>query len=90
LKSTTTQKSEFKAETEFREEYDDEGNLCAYSRIETDRRYYFSLNLAAQFTEKDRRTVTKAARDLESFAGPGGAKLFRSHHILELVMQREL
>ena len=78
-------KSEFKAKTEFREEYDENGNLCGYSRIETSREYYLSPNLAAFFTGRDRATVKKAAAELESYDGPKMAKLYRSRHILELV-----
>jgi hypothetical protein len=78
-------KSEFKAKTEFREEYDEDGNLCGYSRLETDREYYLSLNLAAKFAGRDRATVAKVAAELESFDGPKASKLYRSRHILELI-----
>jgi hypothetical protein len=94
LKSTTTQKvvlkSEFKAQTEFEAEFDESGNLFCYSRIETAREYYLSLNLAAILTERDRATVRRAVRDLESFDGPKGAKLYRSRHLLELVARGDL
>lgn len=90
MKSTTTQnvvmKSEFKAESEFEPEFDEDGNLVAYSRIETDREYYVSLNLAAIMTGRDRATVRRAARELESYDGPKGAKLYRSRHLFQLVM----
>jgi hypothetical protein len=94
LKSATTQKvvmkSEFKAQTEFEEEFDEYGNLFCYSRIETDREFYVSLNLAAILTGRDRATVTRAARELESFDGPKGAKLYRYRHFLELVARGAL
>ena len=94
MKSTTTQnvvkKSEFKAQTKFEEEFDEDGNLVGYSRIETDREYYVSLNLAAIMTGRDRATVRRAARDLESFDGPKGAKLYRYRHLLFLVARGDL
>lgn len=83
-------KSEFRAESEFEEEFDEDGNLVAYSRIETDREYYVSLNLAAIMTGRDRATVRRAARELESYDGPKGAKLYRSRHLFQLVMTGEL
>jgi hypothetical protein len=58
--------------------------------METDREYYLSLNLCAILTGRDRATVKKAARDLESFDGPKGAKLYRSRHLLELVARGDL
>jgi hypothetical protein len=94
LKSTTTQnvvkKSEFKAQTKFEEEFDEDGNLVGYSRIETDREYYVSLNLAAIMTGRDRATVRRAARELESYDGPKGAKLYRYRHLFELVARGAL
>jgi len=82
--------SEFRAESEFEEEFDEDGNLVAYSRIETDREYYVSLNLAAIMTGRDRATVRRAARELESYDGPKGAKLYRSRHLFQLVMTGDL
>jgi hypothetical protein len=82
--------SEFKAQTKFEAEFDESGNLLCYSRIETAREYYMSLNLAAILTGRDRATVTKAARELESYDGPKGAKLYRSRHLLELVARGDL
>jgi hypothetical protein len=82
--------SEFRAESEFEPEFDEDGNLVAYSRIETDREYYVSLNLAAIMTGRDRATVRRAARELESYDGPKGAKLYRSRHLFQLVMTGEL
>ena len=93
MKSTTTkptENSEFRAKTAFREEFDEYGNLFGYSRIETDREYYLSLNLAAILTNRDRQTVRRAARELESFNGPKRAKLYRSRHLLELVARGAL
>jgi hypothetical protein len=83
-------KSEFKAQTKFEEEFDEDGNLVAYSRIETDRQYYVSLNLAAILTGRDRATVRRAARELESYDGPKGAKLYRYRHLFELVARGAL
>ena len=83
-------KSEFRAESEFEAEFDESGNLFGYSRIETAREFYVSLNLAAILTGRDRATVTRAARELESFDGPKGAKLYRSRHLLELVARGAL
>jgi hypothetical protein len=82
--------SEFKAQTKFEEEFDESGNLFCYSRIETAREYYVSLNLAAILTERDRATVTRAVRELESFDGPKGAKLYRYRHLLGLVARGDL
>jgi hypothetical protein len=82
--------SEFKAQTKFEAEFDEYGNLLGYSRIETAREYYMSLNLAAILTGRDRATVTRAARYLESYDGPKGAKLYRSRHLLELVARGAL
>jgi hypothetical protein len=82
--------SEFRAESEFEEEFDEDGNLVAYSRIETDREYYVSLNLAAIMTGRDRATVRRAARELESYDGPKGAKLYRYRHLFELVARGAL
>ena len=79
-------KSEFRAESEFEEEFDEYGNLFCYSRIEKAREYYVSLNLAAIMTGRDRATVRRAARELESYDGPKGAKLYRSRHLFQLVM----
>ena len=83
-------KSEFRAESEFEEEFDEDGNLVAYSRIETSREYYVSLNLAAIMTGRDRATVRRAARELESYDGPKGAKLYRYRHLLQLVARGAL
>jgi len=82
--------SEFKAQTKFEAEFDESGNLFCYSRIETDRAYYVSLNLAAILTERDRATVTRAVRELESFDGPKGAKLYRYRQLLGLVARGDL
>jgi hypothetical protein len=82
--------SEFKAQTEFEAEFDEFGNLVCYSRIETDRAYYVSLNLAAILTGRDRATVARAVRELESFDGPKGAKLYRYRHLLGLVARGDL
>jgi hypothetical protein len=82
--------SEFKAQTKFEAEFDESGNLFGYSRIETAREFYVLLNLAAILTGRDRATVTRAARELESFDGPKGAKLYRSRHLLELVARGDL
>jgi hypothetical protein len=78
-------KSEFKAESEFEAEFDESGNLFCYSRIETAREFYVSLNQAAILTGRDRATVTRAVRELESFDGPKGAKLYRYRQMLALV-----
>jgi hypothetical protein len=64
--------SEFKAQTKFEAEFDESGNLLGYSRIETAREFYVSLNLAAILTGRDRATVTRASRELESFDGAKG------------------
>jgi hypothetical protein len=69
--------------SEFKEEYDEDGVLCGYSRRQ--KVFYLSLNLAAFHTGKDRATVSKAARDLETFRGPKGARLYRSAHLLESI-----
>ena len=82
--------SEFRAESEFKAEFDEDGNLVAYSRIETSREYYVSLNLAAIMTGRDRATVRRAARELESYDGPKGAKLYRYRHLLQLVARGAL
>jgi len=82
--------SEFRAESDFEPEFDENGNLFGYSRIERSREYYLSLNLAAILTGRDRATMTRAARELESFDGPKGAKLYRSRHLLELVARGAL
>jgi len=47
--------------------------------------FYLSRNLAAFYTGKDRATVSKAARDLETFIGPKGARLYRSTHLIESI-----
>jgi hypothetical protein len=83
-------KSEFRAQTKFEEEFDESGNLFCYSRIETAREYYVSLNLAAILTGRDRATVTRAVRELESCDGPKGAKLYRYRHLLGLVARGDL
>ena len=70
--------------SEFKEEYAEDGVLCAYSRREDV--FYLSLNLAAFYTGKDRATVSKAARDLETFIGPKGARLYRSTHLIESIL----
>jgi hypothetical protein len=82
--------SEFKAETEFEAEFDESGNLLCYSRIETDRQFYVSVNLAAILTGRDRATVTRAVRELESCDGPKGAKLYRYRHLLGMVARGDL
>jgi hypothetical protein len=70
--------------SEFKEECGEDGILCGYSRQETV--FYLSLNLAAFYTGKDRRTVANAARDLESFVGPKGARLYRSAALIRKVI----
>jgi hypothetical protein len=82
--------SEFKAQTKFKAEFDESGNLFCYSRIETAREYYVSVNLAAILTERDRATVKRAVRELESYDGPKGAKLYRYRHLLGLVARGDL
>jgi hypothetical protein len=82
--------SEFRAESEFEAEFDECGNLFCYSRIETDREFYVSLNQAAILTGRDRATVTRAVRELESVDGPKGAKLYRYRHLLALVARGAL
>jgi hypothetical protein len=83
-------KSEFKAQAKFEAEFDEFGNIFCYSRMETAREYYVSLNQAAILTERDRATVTRAVRELGSLNGPKGAKLYRYRHVLQLVARGDL
>jgi hypothetical protein len=69
----------------FIEEFDSDGNLTGYTRVEQVKVHYLSLNLAAEVTGRDRKYVTKVARELESHQGPKRARLYYSPHLLEAI-----
>lgn len=85
--SNNSADEETKKRGELKEIFDESGILCSYTRLEPV--CYLSINLAAEATGKARATVTRAARGLEVFAGPKGAQLYRSAHLLEAVMTGE-
>lgn len=72
---------------EFREARDEDGELRGYYR--DDPQLYLTIDLAVEFTEKSVEAVSRAAHGLESCLGPRGARLYRSHHLLERVMKGE-
>jgi phage terminase Nu1 subunit (DNA packaging protein) len=71
------------APKEFRESHDEQGALMGYERDEP--QLYLTIDLAVEFTEKSLESVSRAARGLESFSGPNGARLYRSDYLLERI-----
>jgi hypothetical protein len=72
---------------EFQEAFDEEGELLGYYRSEP--QHFITIDLAVVLTGKSRSVVLQSARSLESYAGPRGTRLYRSHHLLERVMTGE-
>ena len=68
---------------QFKEELNPDGTLKWYSRVESVPD--LSINLAALYTGKDRRTIAAAARSLASELGPNGPRLYQSAELLQAI-----
>lgn len=69
---------------EFREVYDEQGAfIMGYQRDEPQLR--LTIDLAVEWTDKSLESVSRAARGLESFPGPNGARLYQSDFLLERI-----
>ena len=68
---------------EFREARDEQGALMGYERDEP--QLYLTIDLAVEMTDKSLESVSRVAHGLESLPGPHGARLYRSHHLLERI-----
>ena len=73
----------------FQEEYDENGRLTVYWRLEPV--CYLSINLCAEYVGKDRATVAKRAKkaELYTYDGPKDAKLYKFDHLCEAVFRPE-